>query len=222
MNKFVMRRMRHGFNLVEAAIVLGVIGLVIGGIWVAASAATEAHRVNETAKGMMSMCERIGNVFPSWGAPAGYSSNITAAAGQAGVVPGDWQYNGSSYVTPLGAPMHNVSYWGTTSGLQGHIGIVLGGDNAGWRPTTPAVGLNQSQCRRFIANIAGGRRSGVQSRMKYFILYHSDSASSLSFNTMYYLDSPNNLSPRADTVNGVDAVCGEYNEIELVCTNTNN
>lgn len=31
-------RLRLGFNLIEAAIVLGVVGLVIGGIWVAASA----------------------------------------------------------------------------------------------------------------------------------------------------------------------------------------
>lgn len=40
------RTKRRGFNLIEAAIVLGVIGLVIGGIWVAASAVTRANNVN--------------------------------------------------------------------------------------------------------------------------------------------------------------------------------
>lgn len=35
---------RRGFNLIEAAIVLGVVGLIIGGIWVAASAVQESRR----------------------------------------------------------------------------------------------------------------------------------------------------------------------------------
>jgi len=38
--------MSRGFNLVEAAIVLGVVGLIIGGIWIAASAVSEEHLVN--------------------------------------------------------------------------------------------------------------------------------------------------------------------------------
>lgn len=42
-----MRKSRPGFSLVEAAIVLGVIGLVIGGIWVTASALYRRHQVNQ-------------------------------------------------------------------------------------------------------------------------------------------------------------------------------
>lgn len=38
---------RRGFNLVEATIVLGVVGLIIGGIWVAASAVTTTRRTEE-------------------------------------------------------------------------------------------------------------------------------------------------------------------------------
>lgn len=41
-------RTRRGFNLVEAAIVLGVVGLVIGGIWVAAASVTRNMRIKET------------------------------------------------------------------------------------------------------------------------------------------------------------------------------
>jgi hypothetical protein len=38
------RRSQRGFNLIEAAIVLGVIGLVIGGIWVAAASVQRNNR----------------------------------------------------------------------------------------------------------------------------------------------------------------------------------
>jgi len=35
---------QHGFNLIEAAIVLGIVGLVLGGIWIAASSVMERQR----------------------------------------------------------------------------------------------------------------------------------------------------------------------------------
>ncbi len=37
---------RRGFNLIEAAIVLGVVGLVVAGIWVAAAAISERREIN--------------------------------------------------------------------------------------------------------------------------------------------------------------------------------
>ncbi len=38
---------QSGFNLIEAAIVLGVIGLVLGGVWTAAAAASARNRIQE-------------------------------------------------------------------------------------------------------------------------------------------------------------------------------
>lgn len=43
----------RGFNLIEAAIVLGVIGLVIGGIWVAASEVNKRNTANQIARDTM-------------------------------------------------------------------------------------------------------------------------------------------------------------------------
>lgn len=40
------RRTKKGFSLLETAVVLGVVGLVIGGIWVAASTVTRENQVN--------------------------------------------------------------------------------------------------------------------------------------------------------------------------------
>jgi hypothetical protein len=55
---------RRGFNLIEAAIVLGVIGLVIGGIWVAAASVADNQRVSATSAGLLSTCQSIQRVFP--------------------------------------------------------------------------------------------------------------------------------------------------------------
>ena len=43
----------RGFNLIEAAIVLGVIGLVIGGIWIASAAVSDRVAANRTATGLV-------------------------------------------------------------------------------------------------------------------------------------------------------------------------
>lgn len=45
--RFVLHRnKKRGFSLIEAAIVLGVVGVVIGGIWAAASRINESRRAN--------------------------------------------------------------------------------------------------------------------------------------------------------------------------------
>ena len=49
------RRARRGFNLIEAAIVLAVVGGVIGGVWVAASAVREGFKINKTIE-IISLC----------------------------------------------------------------------------------------------------------------------------------------------------------------------
>ncbi len=55
----------RGFNLVEAAIVLGVIGLIIGGIWIAASQVSENMTASELSKGFLSAMTEIENKVPS-------------------------------------------------------------------------------------------------------------------------------------------------------------
>lgn len=48
----VAKRSRRGFNLIEAAIVLGVVGLVIGGIWIAASSVRQRMAINDIEVGI--------------------------------------------------------------------------------------------------------------------------------------------------------------------------
>lgn len=48
---------RRGFSLIEAAIVLAVVGLVIGGIWAAVSTLREKYAVSQTVSGILSTVE---------------------------------------------------------------------------------------------------------------------------------------------------------------------
>ena len=66
------RHQCKGFSLVEAAIVLGVIGLVIGGIWVAVNAVRENHKINETVIGMLNAANTLKQlVTPATASPDG-------------------------------------------------------------------------------------------------------------------------------------------------------
>ena len=54
---------KRGFNLIEAAIVLGIVGLVIGGIWVAAAKISQKQRVSQTLEGIFSIAEQLNRQF---------------------------------------------------------------------------------------------------------------------------------------------------------------
>lgn len=56
---------RKGFNLVEAAIVLGVVGLVIGGIWIAAATVTYNQKLQQTFDGWTYYLDAFAKIFPS-------------------------------------------------------------------------------------------------------------------------------------------------------------
>lgn len=54
----------RGFNLVEAAIVLGIVGLVIGGIWIAAAHMHSNMRINDTAQGVFQTINNARALLP--------------------------------------------------------------------------------------------------------------------------------------------------------------
>jgi type II secretory pathway pseudopilin PulG len=55
MERMNSRQSKRGFNLIEAAIVLGVVGLVIGGIWVAAAKFYEDYKVNKMVEDILTI-----------------------------------------------------------------------------------------------------------------------------------------------------------------------
>ncbi len=63
----------RGFNLVEAAIVLGVVGLVIGGIWVAAVSVQQNMKLNQAVTGTLTVVQNARRIFPPELAPGNHT-----------------------------------------------------------------------------------------------------------------------------------------------------
>lgn len=95
---------QRGFNLVEAAIVLALVGLVIGGIWVASAAVYENHKINKLVEGLIMASQKLRETISFSDAPLlpssyGYAE-LTDYCISAKVFP-DSFYNGNKIVTPF-------------------------------------------------------------------------------------------------------------------------
>lgn len=88
---------KRGFNLVEAAIVLGIVGLVIGGIWIAASAVQSNLRKSEASKALIQIVQNVRIMFD--GQTPAATGSINSAAISAHAVPTDF-INGTNIVNP--------------------------------------------------------------------------------------------------------------------------
>lgn len=74
-------RPRHGFNLIEAAVVLGVVGLVIGGIWTAASAVSVNIQNAQSARALLQTVYSIRHFY----ADRKWSAELQVGAGQTNI-----------------------------------------------------------------------------------------------------------------------------------------
>jgi type II secretory pathway pseudopilin PulG len=102
MEGFTKRQERRGFNLIETAIVLGMVGIVIGGIWVGAATVSENIKVKKTIEGILAIARNIQSLISARDSIAiGNSINITSTLIQAEAYPKDW-INGSTVKSPFG------------------------------------------------------------------------------------------------------------------------
>lgn len=79
-----------GFNLVEAAVVLGVAGLVIGGIWVAASSVQENLRVSRTIEMIFTIARNAQNLINISQSTSIGNNSITATLVSSGGIPSNF------------------------------------------------------------------------------------------------------------------------------------
>ena len=88
-----MTRQNHkrGFSLVESAIVLAVVGGVIGGIWWAAGSVIERWKVNRLTTALLQIDQKARELFPRqmWPSAPGGATSITNTLIQSGGVPKD-------------------------------------------------------------------------------------------------------------------------------------
>ena len=115
------RRSQKGFNLIEAAIVLGVVGLVIGGIWVAASAVSRQHRAQQTLDGFLFIGEKLNQVYGKTTPGETYCSPVVCfdtltpqqLQSMLGTPPAGWQFNADGTLdSPIFSGVHvDVIAW---------------------------------------------------------------------------------------------------------------
>lgn len=86
---------KKGFNLIEAAVVLAVVGAVIGGIWVAAATMYENYKVNKAVEDLALIVKDIQGLISISNAAAIGNTNINSTLKEAMIYPKDWIINGS-------------------------------------------------------------------------------------------------------------------------------
>lgn len=92
---------KKGFSLVEAAIVLAVVGLVVAGIWVAAASVNRRLKISRLASDMFAIVEATHRLVPYANYPTSWGSdNITSFARNAGIIPSDYDITGQYF--PVG------------------------------------------------------------------------------------------------------------------------
>ena len=126
-----MQQPRRGFNLIETAIVLGVVGMVIGGSWVAYSNYKEQRDVTQMAADILTVCDRSTRALPARLQVNGFNVTITTAQQIAmKIVPETWIKN--STITPIIGTWNNL-YWATTG--ETYLNV---------------MGISLSQCLRLL------------------------------------------------------------------------
>ncbi len=127
----------RGFSLIETAVVLGVIGLVVAGIWIASSSVSSSKRTNDTVAALLRISGGTRNLFrnsPEYPTVFGTLTNVVSTLYAVGVIPNDFDLKSSTYVvSPEGitmgvalacytpCPMLEVAVYGPTAGLESKV-----------------------------------------------------------------------------------------------------
>ena len=81
---------RRGFTLTELAIVLGVIGIILGAVWGAAANVYANHRVTQAVQQITTIVGSMNGLFVQGTIPSpGGGQPLSALAAHAGIIPSD-------------------------------------------------------------------------------------------------------------------------------------
>ncbi len=137
--RFAHNRRLHGFSLIETAIVLGVVGLIIGGVWIAASAVRRKLDENRFFDGLLHIITEVQKQIPIYQpCDTGYLNDSTVRA--MGIIPKDW--GETSAGTPdLFGPDLGPSIWVDCGGGNPYARIV-------WWPYGDSTKISRSECEK--------------------------------------------------------------------------
>lgn len=135
------KSIRRGFSLVEAAIVLGVVGLVIGGIWVGASSVRSKLDENRFFDGLLHIITEVQKQIPVY-QPCDTGYWNMQVYYDMGIIPADWKYNKSN----------SPDFMGPALGPS--IAINCGGGNPYaelvWWPYSDPNKISQPECEKLV------------------------------------------------------------------------
>lgn len=121
-----------GFNLIESAVVLAVVGIVIGATWVASGIMQENNRIRRVADGLLYMASKGRELIPvSEG--TGVWHTITTEAIAMGIIPSDWLTSTGTIRSPFNATV--------TVALNNSDPVLL---------EFYIYGMNEARCRQLI------------------------------------------------------------------------
>ena len=152
----IMPRKLRGFTLTEAAIVLGIVGLILGAIWVAAAAVYNNLRVSTTSNQLLQIVQSVRSIHAT---QQTVDTNLAGQAGavliaRAGGMPQDMVTRDAA-----GAVTSVTDVWG------GAVGIDSATSNGGVAGDSFAVTFNavpQGACTDLLVrNTGAGRDSGL-------------------------------------------------------------
>lgn len=117
----------RGFNLIETTIVLAVVGLVIGGIWVAAATVSYQMKLNKTAEGILRIIQTTRLLYKNTPCP-GTNTWLDPMTINLGVPDWpDYPAGGATAVqTPLGPPIVISIQCTSAYGEAINIGLGIG------------------------------------------------------------------------------------------------
>ena len=146
-----------GFTLTELAIVLGIIGLILGAIWTAAAKVYQNQRVGKAVNEVLSVVGSVRAMYAGRGSFGTANGDITQFGVNAGWYPADMLQSGGACRTgvspcpdsPWNSEMSIIAQGGYGSGVAGaNVFDVIIWDNAGG-----GAGLPAKDCPSFMAAI---------------------------------------------------------------------
>jgi prepilin-type N-terminal cleavage/methylation domain-containing protein len=141
--KNTARRRTQGFTLTEIAIVLGIIGLILGAIWVAAASVYNAQRLNHANQATLQIAQGVRALYAT-SSSTGYATSfdMTSALITANAVPNDLVASGGTTLT------------GPFPG--GATGIIATSDGNGF--VVVMSGVPKAACISVLSNVGGTAR----------------------------------------------------------------
>lgn len=152
-HKHRSRDMR-GFTLTEAAIVLGIVGLILGAIWAAASAVYDNMKSKRANEEILQVVQAVRSLFASTNTTGSLNGSILTSIITSGVFPSDM-----APVATATSPVNNPWNVGSTTGSApngGTVDLFSAQANAlGDAFTIVFTNLSQAACIKVFTSNAG-------------------------------------------------------------------